>query len=238
MAGARLVPVLVALVAVVAVGCGSGARSAPRHRSAEPVRRLAAARPAPEGFRTHVVTSAGVSIALPVGWQVLVQRDAMGFGAREILTKLDASFAMPLAELGSPDSPLKLFAFDRSFVKGRPTTIEVVQATYRKPGGYNSWAPRMASALRRAPGLVGAVDVAGVQLPAGLALRGTYRTRSHETVVAYLIPGPSGLWALLLRTPTPRAPADGRLVARAAGSFRAFASVGGPYAPSQPPPAA
>jgi hypothetical protein len=235
MAGARVLPVVVA--AVVAAGCGSAARDAP-HRSAAPVRQLASSSPAPDGFRTHVVTSAGLSVALPIGWQVLAQRDAIGFGARELLTRLDASFAMPVAELGSPDSPLKLFAFDRSFVRGRPTTIEVVQATYRKPGGYNSWAPRMASALRRAPGLVGAVAVKGVQLPAGLALRGTYRTRSHDTVVAYLIPGPTALWALLLRTPTPRALRDARVLAEAAGSFRAFAAAGGPYAPAQPPPAA
>ncbi|HET8527826.1 MAG TPA: hypothetical protein VFL60_02860 [Gaiellaceae bacterium] len=225
--------------AVLAAGCGAAAQQPP-HRAAAPVRQLESARTAapPPGFRTHLVTAAGVSIALPIGWQVLAQRDASGFGVLQILTKLDRSFTMPVAELSSPDSPLKLFAFDRSFLAGRPTTIQVVQATYRRPGGYNSWAPRMAAALRHAPGLDGAVAVAGVQLPAGLALRGTYRTRSHDTVVAYLVPGPTGLWALLLRTPTPRARRDSGLLARAAASFRAFRPVGGPYGPAPAPPGA
>lgn len=209
MAGARLVLALIA-AAALAAGCGSATRAprralAARHPNAVTV-------PAPPGYRTHRLTSAGVSIALPIGWQVLAQRDAVFPGVREILTRLDRSFALPLAELGSPDSPLKLFAFDRSFARGRPTTIQVVQATYARPGGYDSWAPRMAAALRHAPGLRGAVAIAGVQLPAGLALRGIYRTITHDTVYA----------------PTPRAVRDGRVLAQAASSFQAFQPVGGP----------
>ena len=176
-----------------------------------------------DDFRRHTVSSAGLSIGLPSGWQVLAQRDAVFPGARENLTRLDASFAMPLAELGVPDSPLKLFAFDRRFRRGHPTTILVVQATYRPPGAYNAWAPRMERAFAGRGATFAEVD-----LPAGPALRATYRNALDETLVTYVVPGRTGLWAVMLRTPTARAARDGRLLYRAARSLDLGTPVGGP----------
>ena len=178
-------------------------------------------------FRRHTVSNAGVSVELPAGWQVLAQRDAVFPGARELLTRLDASFALPVAELGVPDSPLKLFAFDRRFRRGHPTTILVVQATYTKPGAYNTWAPRMARALAHAPGRLGALALEGIDLPAGSALRATYRNVRGQTLVTYLVPGRTGLWALMLRTPTGRAGRDARLLERSARSLELRTPVGG-----------
>lgn len=175
-----------------------------------------------DDFRRHTVSNAGLSIGLPAGWQVLAQRDAVFPGARQILTRLDGSFALPLSELGIPDSPLKLFAFDRRFRRGHPTTILVVQATYRRPGGYGTWAPRMERAFagRRA-------TFAQVDLPAGSALRATYRNARGETLVTYVVPGRTGLWAVMLRTPTARAARDARVLYRSAWSLRLRPPVGG-----------
>lgn len=176
-----------------------------------------------DDFRRHTVSNAGLSVELPAGWQVLAQRDAVFPGIREIMARLDRSFALPVAELGVPDSPLKLFAFDRRFRRGHPTTILVVQATYRRPGLYDTWAPRMrrAFAHRRA-------SFARIDLPAGPALRATYRNAVGETLVTYVVPGRTGLWALMLRTPTVRAARDGRLLFRSARSLEVGAPVGGP----------
>lgn len=189
---------------------------------------------APPGFRTHTVTNAGLSVALPVGWQTLAQRDAVAPGVRQILTRLDARFALPLNELSSPDSPLKLFAFDRRF-HGHPTTVMVVQERAGRAGPFNRWAPPMAAALRHAPGIAGPLRTRGVDLPSGAALRATYRTADRDTVVVYLVGSAHGLWALLLRTPTARAARDARAFARIAWSLALHAPVGGPYDLPRPP---
>src|SRR4051794_1090078 len=218
------------LLAAVAAGCGAAA-STRQHaqRDAAPVDAAPVVHPAapPKGFRTHAVTGAGISIALPIGWQTLGQRDAVFPGARENLTRLDASFGPSLNELGSPDSPLKLFAFDRRFRRGHPTTVMVMQATYTRPGRYSRWAPRMVAALRHAPGRRGRIAAAPIALQSGTALRATYRTAGRDTVVVYLVPGATGLWALMLRTPTVRATRDGATFTQAARSFVLRAPTGG-----------
>src|SRR4029078_2359832 len=117
--GRFAVPLAVAIL--LAVGCASVeqpvADAAPQYR------------PAPDGFRRHTVREAGISVALPIGFQVLGQRDAalprVYPHVREVdaafpgfylnLVKLDQSFRGPIAALASPESPLKLFAFDRVF---------------------------------------------------------------------------------------------------------------------------
>jgi hypothetical protein len=175
-------------------------------------------------FRRHTVANAGLSVDLPAGWQVLAQRDAVFPGIRQIMTRLDASFALPVAELGIPDSPLKLFAFDRRFRRGHPTTILVVQATYRPPAPYSVWAPQMRRAFARR----GVFAFARVDLAVGPALRATRRNARGETQVTYVVPGRTGLWALMLRTPSGRARRDGRLLFRAASSLELGTPVGGP----------
>jgi hypothetical protein len=209
---------LLLLIGSLAIPAAAGAADAP-----------------PAGYRTHSVSNAGLSIAVPIGWQVLAQRDAVFPGARENLERLQPGFGALLSALGLPDSPLKLFAFDRRFARGHPTTLMVVQETYTAPGAFNRWAPRMTRALRRVHGRIGALVEQGVDLPSGLALRATYRTSTHETVVVYLVPGRSGLWAVMLRTPTARAGRDGRALGRMAWSLVLKAPLGGPYSSPQPP---
>jgi len=190
---------------------------------------------APPGFRTHAVANAGLRVDLPIGWQTLTQRDATFPGARQILTRLSPRFALPLRELAMPDSPLKLFAFDRRF-HGHPTTVMVVQEQTARAGAYNTWAPRMAAALRHAPGIRGVLRTHGVDLPSGSALWASYRTTDRDTVVVYLVgAGRNGIWALLLRTPTTRAVRDGRSFARMAHSLELRTPAGGPYDVPRPP---
>jgi hypothetical protein len=190
---------------------------------------------APPGFRTHAISGAGVSVALPVGWQTLTQRDAAFPGVRQILTRTSPRFALPLRELAVPDSPLKLFAFDRRF-HGHPTTVMVVQERSGRVGAFNSWAPRMAAALRHAPGIRGPLHMHGVDLASGTALWASYRTADHDTVVVYVVGGGrNGLWALLLRTPTARAGRDASLFGRVARSLELRTPVGGASKAPSPP---
>src|SRR4051812_18089418 len=111
-----------AAVLLLAAGCGAVQQTTAEAPPPPP--------PAPDGFRRHTVREAGISVALPIGFQVLAQRDAAFPGVYLNLVKLDQSFRGPISALASPESPLKLFAFDRVFWHKRSTTAMLVQATY------------------------------------------------------------------------------------------------------------
>jgi hypothetical protein len=215
--GRFAVPVAAALL--LAVGCASVeqpiADAAPQYR------------PAPDGFRRHTVREAGISVALPIGFQVLGQRDAAFPGVYLNLVKLDQSFRGPIAALASPESPLKLFAFDRVFWHKRSTTAMLVQATYGKPGFTSRWMARMRRSLAGAAGRVGRLRTTVVALPAGPALRAEYRTTAGDTQILYIVAGRTGLWALMFRTPTPTARARRAEFDAAARTIETSTPVGG-----------
>jgi hypothetical protein len=172
----------------------------------------------PAGFRRHDL-GAGVSLALPVGWQVVGHRDAGSPGVLQALRRIDPSFAASVSALAQPDSPLKLFAFDRAFWHHRPTTAMFLQATTSKPGPFRRWSATMAAQLRHAPGRVGPVAQERLELPAGTALRARYRTSTDDTVTVYAWAGREGVWALVFRAPTPHSAAVEPLFRRAAATL-------------------
>jgi hypothetical protein len=172
----------------------------------------------PAGFRRHAL-GAGLSVALPIGWQVVGQRDAGSPGVLESLRRIDASFSAPVSQLASADSPLKLFAFDRTFWHHRATTVLLLKATSGEPGAYRRWAAKTVAELQQAPGRVGAVSHARVRLAAGPALRAGYRTSTGDTVTLYFVAGRDGLWALVFRTPAAHAGALAGLFRRAAATL-------------------
>lgn len=184
--------------------------------------------PVPHGYRVHAIREAGVTVALPIGWQVLGQHDAAFPGALENLGRLDRSFVRLVGALTSPDSPLKLFAFDRVFWHHRATTAMVSQATYGRPGAYGRWAGRMARDLRDAPGRIGRIRASRVELPAGPALRAVYRTSTRDTITIYVVAARGGLWAVMFRTPAETLPSRRGAFARVASSLEVAEPVGGP----------
>jgi hypothetical protein len=194
--------------------------------------------PVPHGYRVHAIREAGVTVALPIGWQVLGQHDAAFPGALENLGRLDRSFVRLVGALTSPDSPLKLFAFDRVFWHHRATTAMVSQATYGRPGAYGRWAGRMARDLRDAPGRIGRIRASRVELPAGPALRAVYRTSTRDTITIYVVAARGGLWALIFRTPTALAAHRAPGFARAAATLALTEPLGGLVRRPSPPPAA
>lgn len=240
MARRRLLP-LVLLLPLLGASCGGGSavRVQPLHEDELAAVRHVAVRhvAVPDGYRRHAVREAGISVALPIGWQVLGQHDASFPGALQNLTRLHADFFRPIAALSSPDSPLKLFGFERGFWHGHATTMMVSQATYRRPGAYSRWAPRIVSALARAQGRRGPVAAQRVDLPAGPALRAAYQTRTGDTVVAYVVAGGNGLWALTFRTPTAHAGSAARGFARTATTLELSSPLGAPVRQAPPPPA-
>jgi hypothetical protein len=227
---------LAAVLVGTAVACG-GVQQAAREAPEAPGSVVVYRPPVPDGFRRRTVREAGVSIALPIGWQALAQRDAVFPGAVQILGRVSRGFLGPLLALGSPDSPLKLFAFDRSLWHGRPTTVMVARATYGRTGPYGRWARRTVSALARLDGRRGRHAAARIELPAGPALRATYVTVAGNTVVHYVLAGGDGLWAITFTTPTPTARLYSRTFAKTAASLELAPPLGGPIRGPAPPPA-
>ena len=226
-------PRLAALVLLLlAAGCGSVARVAKQApgQGATPAHTVV-----PSGFRRHAIREAGFSVALPIGWQTLAQRDAVSPGIMQILTKLDPGFRIPLLELASPDSPLKLFAFDRRFWRGHSTTIVVMRVSYERPGAYDRWSGRAIRILR---GAGRHFRSARVDLPAGAALRVTYERRAGDTVIDYVVADRDGLWAIALTTPTPLALRYAPALARAAATLELRTPLGGPTRIQAPAPPA
>jgi len=218
------------VVALLAVGCGSVATTTPPQPDATPTHTVV-----PTGYRRHAIREAGLSLALPIGWQTLAQRDAVSPGTLQILTKLDPGFRVPLLELASPDSPLKLFAFDRRFWRGRSTTVVVMRVSYTRPGTYPSWSARAIRILKGA----GANMTSGrVELPAGSALRVTYERKGGDTVIDYVVGSRDGLWAVALTTPTPVARRYAPAFARVVATLELSMPLGGPSRGTAPAPPA
>jgi hypothetical protein len=103
----------------------------------------------------------------------------------------------------------------------------LVQATYGKPGLASRWMQRMRRSLAQAAGRVGPLRSGVVALPSGSALRAEYRTTAGDTEIVYIVPGRTGLWALMFRTPTPTAPGRRASFDRAARTLETSAPVGG-----------
>jgi hypothetical protein len=137
----------------------------------------------------------------------------------QALRRLDSTFGPAVSALAQPGSPLKLFAFDRAFWHHRPTTAMLLQATTTKPGPFRRWSATMAAQLRKAPGRVGAVSRQRVELPAGPALRASYRTSTQDTVTMFAFAGRDGVWALVFRAPTPHSASVAPLFRRAAATL-------------------
>jgi len=226
---ARVVVAVLALI--VAVGCGAVAPTP----AAGAVARYP---PAPDGFRRHTVREAGISVALPIGFQVLAQRDAAFPGVYLNLVKLDQSFRGPIAALASPESPLKLFAFDRVFWHKRSTTAMLVQATYGKPGFASRWMERMRRSLAGAAGRVGPLRTSVLAFRAGPALRAEYRTSAGDTQIVYFVAGRTGVWALMFRMPTPTVSTRRAEFDAAARTLETSSPVGGLQRRDPSPPGA
>jgi hypothetical protein len=216
---------------LLAAACGNAATS-DRRPAAEPVEHAVV----PGGYRQRAVREAGISLALPRGWQVLAQRDAVYPGTIQILTRLNRGFRPYLAALGDPESPLKLFAFDRSFWHDRPTTAMVVRATYGRPAPYARWTRRMLRGIASLPNREGAIDAVRIDLPAGPALRASYRTTAGLTYVQYFVAARDGIWAVAFSTPNSQARRYAAAFATSARTLELKEPLGGPFRRPAPPP--
>jgi hypothetical protein len=150
------------------------ASAAPRQAVSASAAPAVTRRPVPGGFRRRSVPEARLEIAVPPRWTVLTRRDATFPGVIETLTRVDGSLRTSLVGLTVPDSPLKLFGFDRRSV-GRTVTFSLLLGEAAPAGGFARWSVTVRRDIERLSTLRGTVRAGRVMLPAGEALRLEYR---------------------------------------------------------------
>jgi hypothetical protein len=177
----------IALVAVVALALGGAAHAAfaPPLQPPKPT--------VPDGYRVRRLTDAGFAIAFPAGWQLLQRRDAAWPGAAQTLSRFDRSLAPYLAALAVPDSPLKLFGFDRRLPAARATVL-----VSRGTGAH--WARGALRAVRALPG-VRRLTAQRLRIAAGDALLLRYDQGGVATLQLF-VPRGSEILTLTLTAPT------------------------------------
>ena len=162
----------------------------------------------PAGYRVRRLTDAGFAVAFPAGWQLLQRRDAAWPGAAQTLAHVDRTLAPYLAALVTPDSPLKLFGFDRSLPAARATVL----VSHDSFGA--RWALGALRAVRALPGVQGLTH-RRLRIAAGNALVLRYE-RGGLVTLQLFVPRGDSIVTLTLTAP----PA-------AAGRYRAlFLAVG------------
>lgn len=162
----------------------------------------------PAGYRLRRLTDAGFAVAFPAGWQLLQRRDAAWPGAAQTLTRVDRTLAPYLAALATPDSPLKLFGFDRRLPAARATVL----VSHQSFGAH--WARGALRSVRALPGVQGLTH-SRLRIAAGNALVLRYRRGGLVTLQLFV---PRGATIVTLTLTAPPA---------AAGRYRAlFLAVG------------
>lgn len=177
----------IALVAVVALALGGAAHAAsvPPLQPPKPT--------VPDGYRVHRLTEAGFAVAFPAGWQLLERRDAAWPGAAQTLARFDRTLAPYLAALAVPDSPLKLFGFDRRRPAARVTVL-----VSRGTGAH--WARGALRAVRALPGVRG-LSSRRLRIAAGDALLLRY-DQGRVATLQLFVPRGGQILTLTLTAPT------------------------------------
>jgi len=223
----RVAAAAVALGILLAAGCGGAAapaRSPAAHRHA--ARPTSADADVPVGYRVHRSSEGGVSLALPLGWQAVAGRDARYPGVIQTLSHVHRAFLPYLMALATPESPLKLFAFDPASSSTHPSIASVQSLSSRAPGTYAHWSLLALRSLGRLKSLRGSLASSRADLPAGPALRVEFARSDGDRVLLYVVAARGGLWVVTFAAP-PGAPDRGAWD-RSAATLRVIAPQGGP----------
>lgn len=179
-----------------ALVAGGAASAAPAVRPPPTLGPTASAIPA--GYRVRRLTDAGFAVAFPAGWQLLQRRDAAWPGTAQTLTRVDRTLAPYLAALVTPDSPLKLFGFDRRLPAAKATVL----VSHQSFGAH--WARGALRAVRALPGVQGLTH-SRLRIAAGNALVVRYERAGLVTLQLFV---PRGDSIVTLTLTAPPAAAD------------------------------
>jgi len=171
---------------VVLAGCGSsGGGQSP-----------AATAP---GFTVRTDTHAGFSIALPKRWRSLDRGTALRGARLKRFAEANPRLRTELQALAGPQSPIKLIAVEPAGKQAFRANMNVIQTRVPKSLSFEELSKNEATQIK----LVSAVQdmrQAALRVPAGRALRLTYRVKQRGVVQQYFVKHDSLLYVLTYTT--------------------------------------
>src|SRR2546421_6674500 len=164
------------LLLSLAVLTGCGVRGAGRE----------AAPPTPPGFTVRDGNATGFSIALPKRWRSLDRQTAL---APRRLRRFALAYPRLQAQahvLAGPNSPIELIAVDPLGRQPHRANMNVIQTRVPRSFTFEQLSKDEATQIKRAFA-VHALRQPTVKLPAGPALRLTYRVQQNGVVYSYFV---------------------------------------------------
>ena len=138
----------------------------------------------------HTAPGTPLSLALPRSW-ITVDAEDVAKGAADALAKNNPQLAGVLKALSQPGTAARLFAFDPQIVQGFATNVNIIEVTL--PGGItiDEYARLLRAELQGLAQRTGKLIVRTVRIPAGRAVRSSYRIRVNldagKSVLASLV---------------------------------------------------
>jgi hypothetical protein len=173
-------PALLLVLLVAVAGCGSTTRTTTT----------------PTGFTLRTVDEPAFSIALPKRWRSF---DAASSTAANNLAVRNHRLRAELQVLSRPDSPIKLVGVAPAARDTFLTNINVLQTRVPKSLGFDDLARNEATQIRLATH-ARQLRQSETRLPAGRALRLTYRARTDSAVHQYFVRHGAFLYILTYTT--------------------------------------
>ena len=127
------------------------------------------------GSTTYDVASAGLSIAVPESWRTISADEFSEGGEWEDVVTETPALAPYAQAFQGPDSVLKFAAVDPSVQDEFATNLNVIVEELPAGTTLDDYEQAFVSQLESLPNLVGAVDRQRVELPAGPALKASYK---------------------------------------------------------------
>jgi hypothetical protein len=177
-----MLPRLAACVlgAALLCGCGGGGEepvgSEPQHEST--------------GLTTFEVASAGFSVAVPHSWEAVTADASPESDSLEAVLEKAPTLQPSVEALREPGSVLKFVAFDPEVREEFATNFTVVVEQLAAGVTFEKYASTLITQLELVPVVVGDVERADLELPAGEAVRASYRLKltaaGRTTIVSTL----------------------------------------------------
>ncbi len=127
------------------------------------------------GSTTYDVASAGFSVAVPEPWRTISADEFSDGGEWESVVTETPALAPYAEAFQGPDSVLKFAAVDPSVQDEFATNLNVIVEELSSDATLEEYEEAFISQLEQLPNVVGAIDRQRVELPAGPALRASYR---------------------------------------------------------------
>ena len=205
-----------ALTVLLLAGCGGANDSAGVETQARSA-----------GSTTYDVTSAGFTIAVPESWRTISADEFADGGKWETFVNETPPLAPYTQAFQGPDSLLKFVAVDPNGQDGFATNLTVIVEELPAGATLEGYEQASISQLEALSNLVGAIDRQRVELPAGPAVRASYRLKlvtSGKTrtvsILQYALVDEGRAFILTYTTLPARATAYEDPFARSAQSFR------------------